>query len=371
MSKNNRLEILAKRLLSVDKHLIHLLSRRIRLAEEVAMVKLEEDSPLYRPEIEAKRLDQVEDWASQEGVNPEFARSLLYSIIGESCKKQIGLTDSLRLGENVERFNPSYEELRKNLIELTRMWAPLYDQYGSGHQATLASIAFERNLIDSTIEKLPDKDLCVDIGCATGSELHRLSSRFKKLLGLDISPDMIRIGSEKVNKFTNVDLRVHDAETTWPIHDASVSMLIMNNGFCSDIANLNFVLSEAFRVLKPGGYFVVSAYNKESWTQRFYFPWPLGLAAGIDQERNCLEVRVGNRLIPIFAKPYTLKEFQDIMPRHLCLMTHTTYPVLTSILPSEVIEDTNPDGFIGDLERSLESVEHNLGSYIIASGRKS
>ena len=184
--KKDRLKILAQRLVSVDRHFVHLLARRIHLAKEVAMIKVEDGSPLYRSQIEKERLDQVSKWAEEEGINPEFARSLLYPIIGESCKNQMVIVDSLRLGSSSEKFNPTYEELQANLIRLTESWAPKYDlEYDREHPATAALTKFEHGVIDRIISQSCDGKYALDLGCATGKEIRRLSTQALKKSLLD------------------------------------------------------------------------------------------------------------------------------------------------------------------------------------------
>lgn len=370
--KKNRLNTLGKRLRSIDRHLVHLLARRVFLSREVAMIKVEDGTPLYRKDVEKERLDLISQWAEEEGINPEFARSLLYSIIGESCKNQMGIIDSLRLGNEVEKFTPSYAELQANLLMLTEYWAPRYESYALGNTATAAIVNFERELIDRTLSNFRKKTLCLDLGCATGQEIRRLSKRFSNLIGLDISKSMVDVGRKKISEEgkNNVTLEIHDIEKRLPVGDQTVSFLIMNNGTGSDIDNLPFVLSEIVRVLEPGGRFVISFYNKEAWTQRVYFPWPLGLVAGIDQDRNCLEVKFEKEIVPIFAKPYSLDEVKNMMPRKLCLLSWSTYPTLTSILPKEIIEETAPQDLILRLDNEIAQNDHNLGSYIIISGER-
>jgi len=371
-TKNNRLDIVGKRLKAVDRHLVHLLARRVFLAKEVAMIKVEDKTPLYRKEVEEDRLNLVSEWANEEGINPEFARSLLYSIIGESCKQQMMIIDSLRLGKMVEKFTPTYQELQKNLLRLTEYWASRYERYTAGNPATSALVIFERNIIDTTLSGLGNREMCLDLGCATGKEIRRISRRFSKLLGFDISTPMIKTGKEKISltKKTNVKLMVHDVENSWPLKDGSVSFIIMNNGTASDVKNLTFVFNEVVRVLKPGGRFVMSFYNKEAWTQRIFFPWPLGLVAGIDQDRDCLEVKLEKETIPIFAKPYTLDEVKEMVPRQLCLLSWHTYPTLMSVLPKEIVEETLPKGLIHRLDNELAQTDHGLGSYVIISGER-
>jgi ubiquinone/menaquinone biosynthesis C-methylase UbiE/chorismate mutase len=373
MKKITPLEILAGRLESVDRHLVHLLARRIHLAREVVMIKLQGANPLYRPKIETDRLNQVSAWASAEGINPEFARSILYSIIGESCKAQMVVADKFRLEGTFEKFTPSRDELRGNLVALADAWAPRYEsEYGLAHPATLEFNKYEQALIDQMASQAPDRALVLDLGCATGREIRRLSKRFRKLRGFDISESMIEQGNLILadGSVNNVCLEVCDIEQRLPVEDSSVSLVIMNGGTGSDVFELKRLLIEIKRVLKPHGRFVLSFYNKESWAQRVFMPWPLGLVAGIDQDRDCLEVWSGNGIIPIHAKSYTIKEIEELMPDHLCPLQISTYPTLSAVLPPEITSATKPDDTVDLIDTLIAQTEMGLGAYVVIAGEK-
>lgn len=371
---NTKLAVLGKRLRGIDRHLVHLLARRLQVACEVAMIKIEDGAELYRAQIERQRLAQVAQWAREDGINPQFARAMLYAIIGESCKTQMGLTDRFRIRRRAETFVPPYPVLRKNLLRLTKSLAPTYDQkYGNTHQATAALARFEQRRVDALCDDLAHHGVVVDLGCATGRELRRLSHRFEQLVGFDISPDMVREGKKSAHRedHNNISFRVHDVETTLPIPDASVSLVIMNCGTGSDVDKLPFVLNEIKRILKKGGRFLISFYNKESWVQQYYFPWPIGLAAGIDPYRNCLEVIYRNRSVPVFARPYTMDEVVEMMPTHLSVLSNTTFPTLTSILPGEIVCETKPEGVVEQLDEVLATQSNGtLGAYIVLTGER-
>lgn len=373
-----RLGILAGRLTSTDKQLVHLLARRIAIAKEVAMVKMEGEEGLYRPKIEKTRLTRIANWAREEGINPEFARAVLYGIIGESCKQQIALTDRLRLKRAYEKFEPTLDELHTNLIKLTKGCAKDYEaMYDKGHPATKALRDFERSKAMEIIKELPHRNLMLDLGCATGLESRHFSEHFMSLRGFDISPAMIERGRIILNKETaegespgKIQLDVHDVEQPLPIEDSSVSFILMNGGTGSDVPDIQAVLEEIERVLVPGGHFLVSFYNKAGWAQRIFFPWPLGLAANVDQDRGCLEVNFKGKPIPIFAKPYTLEEVKEMIPNDLAVCSTHAYPTLQSVLPTEVMQNGCAP-ILEEIDRRLaESPEMDLGAYLIIHGKK-
>lgn len=371
-----RLQILGRKIGALDRLLVHLLAKRQQMSEEVAMIKIEANDPIYRKVKEDERLAAIRKWAEEEGINPDFAHAALYNIIGESCKIQMIAADEHRISGETEKYNPSPEELKSNLIVLTDAWAPIYDgDYGLAHPATRALRDYENLLIDKAVLAAPDHELLLDLGCATGVVSRRLRQQFDKIQGFDISHKMIEKGWGALadDRTSNIELEVHDIETGIPLKDNSVSMIVMNSGTGSDMFDFEALLREIRRVLKPHGTFVISFYNKEAWIQRTFFPWPLGLTAGVDLDRNCLEVNIGNRRIPIHARAYALEETRDMFERHNMSFTYATYPTIASILPVEMVAPVGQPEIsevIRVLDDSIARGPEPLGAYIIVSGQK-
>lgn len=357
--------------------MVHLLAMRKRMVEDVAMIKIEKGLAIYRKDKEIERLDDATDWAEKEGLDPAYVRSVLYMVIGESCKTQMAITDELRISGVVEKFNPTKQELRDNLIALTEAWAPGYDgSYGAAHPATMALRDYEHVMIDKAVENAPDRKLLLDLGCATGIEARRLRQQFESLQGFDISHKMVECGwgALAYDGSGNIAFDVCDIETGIPVENASVSTVIMNGGTGSDMFDFESVLKEIRRVLKPHGTFMISFYNREAWIQRTFFPWPLGLTARVDLDRNCLEVDVGTRRIPVHAKAYSVAEITDMFERsNMVLSSYATYPTISSILPAEMVNPPKQpeiNKVIRSLDEAIAKGSEPLGAYIVVSGRK-
>jgi chorismate mutase len=80
---------LGERLKEVDDLTLLLMWRRFKIALEVGACKMRTGDKISRPSVESRRLQQVDDLAVRLGVDPHFARTLLYFVIGESCKVQM------------------------------------------------------------------------------------------------------------------------------------------------------------------------------------------------------------------------------------------------------------------------------------------
>ena len=99
----------------------------------------------------------------------------------------------------------------------------------------------------------------LDIATGTGDLAIMLAQAgIEKVTGLDLSPGMLEVGKKKVaqKKLDNVvDMIVGDSENL-PFDDASFDAITVGFGV-RNFENLEKGLSEIYRVLKPGGSFVV------------------------------------------------------------------------------------------------------------------
>lgn len=112
-----------------------------------------------------------------------------------------------------------------------------------------------------TIEKIPghiEGKTILDLGTGTGSALLILAEKKpKKLVGLDLSPEMISKAREKTKKIPFVELVVADAEKI-PYPDNYFDYIICNNIFHHFFAEKpRKVLAEVRRILKNGGWFLM------------------------------------------------------------------------------------------------------------------
>ena len=106
--------------------------------------------------------------------------------------------------------------------------------------------------------------LVVDLGCGSGEGLVPLRRRGARVIGIDISPDLIAIAHKRLQKYeVDAELRVGSAyETHLP--DESVDVV-----FCMAVLHhlqLDLVKKEIRRILKPQGLFIFKEPIRFSWT---------------------------------------------------------------------------------------------------------
>ena len=99
-------------------------------------------------------------------------------------------------------------------------------------------------------------DSILEIGCGTGKNTLFLCQIGRHVHALDFSEGMIGKAREKV-RAANVKFSVADLTQRWPCGDG-VYDLIVCNLVLEHIEDLTFILSEAFRVLKEHGRFLIN-----------------------------------------------------------------------------------------------------------------
>jgi arsenite methyltransferase len=111
------------------------------------------------------------------------------------------------------------------------------------------------------IAALKAGEIVLDLGCGGGFDCflaRGLVGETGYIIGVDMTPDMIRLARKNVEKsgYTNVEFRLGEIEHL-PVSNESVDVIISN---C--VINLSLdkeqVLKEAFRVLKHGGRLSIS-----------------------------------------------------------------------------------------------------------------
>lgn len=107
----------------------------------------------------------------------------------------------------------------------------------------------------------------LDLGCGSGEEIVPLAQRGAHVIGIDISPELIRIAERRLQAASvSAVVRVGSAYETG-LDDASVDVV-----FCMSLIHhldLPRVKAEMLRVLKPGGFIVLKEPVRFSRTYNF------------------------------------------------------------------------------------------------------
>ncbi len=136
-----------------------------------------------------------------------------------------------------------------NIQEAYNNWSTTYDS-DENRTRDLDQIVTEKTLANWQCKSI------LELGCGTGKNTYLLSQIGENVYALDFSKGMIALAREKL-KFSNVTFSHADITHPWHCDNASVDLVVCNL-VLEHIENLQFIFSEAFRVLVPGGHFFVS-----------------------------------------------------------------------------------------------------------------
>ena len=103
----------------------------------------------------------------------------------------------------------------------------------------------------------PACDTGLEIGCGIGRLLRPMNAHFARLYGVDISPEMIRLGRDWLRAYPKVKLAETSDNTLRMVDDNTVDLVYSYITFQHIPARKHITryMREAFRVLKPGGWF--------------------------------------------------------------------------------------------------------------------
>jgi len=106
----------------------------------------------------------------------------------------------------------------------------------------------------------------LEIGCGTGCDLLQFARHGARAMGVDVTPEHLRLARERVAG--RAEVREGDA-TALPFPDQSFDY-VYSHGVLHHIDQPRKVVEEIFRVLRPGGRFNVQVYAFWSWAHLSY-----------------------------------------------------------------------------------------------------
>jgi ubiquinone/menaquinone biosynthesis methyltransferase len=154
-----------------------------------------------------------------------------------------------------------YLQNKKGLVQ--SVFDRVYDKYDLMNDFMSLGIhrIWKKNLINMMNPSL--KSSLIDVACGTGDIGKLFLENTKKDLAItcvDQNKGMITKGKEKLNKYKSIDWIVAPAEKL-PLFDNTFNYYTISFGL-RNTKNIGKVLSEAYRVLKPGGRFLCLEFSK-------------------------------------------------------------------------------------------------------------
>ena len=154
-----------------------------------------------------------------------------------------------------------YLQNKKGLVQ--NVFDQVYDQYDLMNDLMSLGIhrMWKKNLIN-LMNSSPDQKL-IDVACGTG-DIAKLFlenvNHSSHVTCVDPNKGMIKKGKEKLNKFPNLNWVIASAEKL-PLKKNMFDFYTISFGL-RNTKDLNKALSEAYRVLKPGGRYFCLEFSK-------------------------------------------------------------------------------------------------------------
>lgn len=288
-----------------QKHMQH-----IARAKAAEVLNGDSDSvSVIRLDREMELLARYANLAESEWEDPDMVKNLVWHLMYAWKAKQLKI---LWKNNVFGKEDLSQEELKKNLLELTRDVCASYKNYWNDYWATKLARKFWREIILSAFHTLDSRDVAIDLWTADGSIAWLLAkSDFKSVKWFDISPDMINIARES-NPHDHIDYSCVDLFEWIPEENGTVDFLVANFGSASEVHP--DILVEVERVLKHWGKAVLSFYNNESITSLWWQPTLNWVEAVLNKGSKILEVPIfynhGPKVYKIYANPYSESEIR-------------------------------------------------------------
>jgi ubiquinone/menaquinone biosynthesis C-methylase UbiE len=105
----------------------------------------------------------------------------------------------------------------------------------------------------------PD-DVVLEIGCGTGDIAFFIADKCKKVVGIDISVEMIKVANAKKNEVREKNIDFHEADAYYlPFDDSSFDKVLCCN-VLQTMKQPERAIAQGLRVLKPGGEYISITY---------------------------------------------------------------------------------------------------------------
>ncbi|HFE63994.1 MAG TPA: class I SAM-dependent methyltransferase [Caldithrix sp.] len=157
--------------------------------------------------------------------------------------------------------------------EIREFFDQTAEAYREEHGNARKLLYYRLSVLEEFAGFSPDQTV-LDIGCGNGHHLFALTEKFSHGIGIDFSAGMIRMARSRLERFQfrhKLDFRVDDSETLATVSDGSVSRVICVGAF-EHMLNKKAVLGSVYRVLKPGGRFVLLTLNGAYFWYTFLAP---------------------------------------------------------------------------------------------------
>lgn len=165
-----------------------------------------------------------------------------------------------------------------------------------------------------------DDKVVLDYGCGPGNDLvgFSLFSKPSRIYGMDVSGSALKVASKRLelHKASVELIQLDEVENKIPLEDHSVDY-IHTSGVLHHCLNLDIILGEFHRILKPNGQVSVMIYNSESIWFHLYvgYIWKIKWNKNANlSTRDAFRMTTDGKECPI-ANSYEKNEFIEIFSK--------------------------------------------------------
>jgi ubiquinone/menaquinone biosynthesis C-methylase UbiE len=271
------------------------------------------------------------------------------------------------------------EKVKKIFNDMVDEYDHLYDlwyRYTFGSIDAILSIEFWPS------PSIENKPVALDIGCGTGVQSLRLASMGYKVIGVDVADKLLTRAKTKLSEAGHSDAQFFIADAQWlPFEDNVADCMNCCGPTLSFVHDWRKALMEMSRCLKPGGKLLLEVEGK--WNMDLF--WEIINALGFDflDYNEPLSTAIGHLLPPwsighIITYPFKLESgepvsmhlklfaarelTQELLNVDLVKVKRWGLHVITNLIPSTVLHETDPSSLLRQTFRALSFIEKRINS---------
>ena len=166
-------------------------------------------------------------------------------------------------------LNGSYMNKSENVTDHFNRMAPAFTTNYSRSPAFKERLEVWRRALEHSVAHMPDKSLCLDMGCGDGSISRQISARGIRVVGFDQSETMLALANRRAGE-EGVGSRSEYVLASLPLSKELIKTYENSAGLiiCSSVLeyvdDYETVLRQFHFLLKPGGILLLSLPNRHS-----------------------------------------------------------------------------------------------------------
>ncbi|MBN2737543.1 MAG: methyltransferase domain-containing protein [Spirochaetales bacterium] len=140
--------------------------------------------------------------------------------------------------------------------QLKHSYDSIASDYALVYSESLQYKAFDQKILDHFAALAPEGNLC-DLGCGPGTVTSHLAGKSRKIIGADFSRMMVETAR---SQNPEIDFFCENALGTNFKDESFTGLTALGLIQHYDFNSINFLFKEAFRLLKPGGIYLLNYY---------------------------------------------------------------------------------------------------------------